>query len=47
MIDDNVQVDNDLFPILNASSNPFIAAVHFFFKAGILAVYLIIPLFTQ
>lgn len=36
-----------MFPMITASSNPFVAAVHLLLKVGILAAYLIIPLFTQ
>ena len=36
-----------MFPIITSSSNPIIAAIHLLLKIAILAVYLVIPIFTQ
>jgi len=33
--------------MISASSNPVIASIHLLFKIAILAVYLVIPIFTQ
>lgn len=36
-----------MFPMISASTNPFLAGLHILIKIAILAAYLIIPLFTN
>ena len=46
-LDDNIQVEQPMFPMISASSHPMWALIHILLKAAVVAVYLLAPLVTQ